>query len=232
MSESIKEMFSEISRRYDLGNAVLSAGIDTVWRKKVVRLSQIIGGMKVLDCATGTGDLALEFDRQFKGQIVVLGTDFCEPMLAIARGKARDQNSAATFEQADVMSLQYADNSFDCVTISFGLRNVDDPVIGLSELVRVCVSGGKVVVLEFGQPSGVVGFAYRFYARWLMPWIGGVITGNRSAYEYLPESASRFPAGKRFLEITGQIGAINSVEIIPLTWSVAYAYVCSVAKSD
>jgi demethylmenaquinone methyltransferase/2-methoxy-6-polyprenyl-1,4-benzoquinol methylase len=219
-------MFSSIAPRYDVTNVVLSFGVDRLWRRIAVRESGARPGSRVLDCATGTGDLALALRRAVEPGGTVLGTDFCAPMLEPAREKARRAGlEDVRFEVADALALPYPDASFDVATIAFGIRNVDDPVQCLREMSRVVRPGGRVVVLEFGQPRGLWGAMYRFYARVLMPAVGGMLTGNRSAYEYLPRTAAAFPAGERFLALMDQVGGFSARRARPLSGGIAFVYV-------
>ena len=228
MSEQVRDMFSSIAPRYDVTNEVMSFGIHRLWRNATVRASGAAQGMKVLDCATGTGDLAFAFKRAVGEAGEVIGTDFCEPMLVHAREKAKTSGVPLVFEQADAMSLPYPNNRFDLASISFGIRNVDDPVKCLRELARVVRPGGKVVVLEFGQPHGLFGALHRFYSRFFMPLIGWLLTGNKSAYEYLPRTAWKFPAGEKFLGMMDESGAFSARSAKALTGGIAYIYVGTV----
>lgn len=218
-------MFSGIAQRYDRANTVLSLGIHHLWRRRAVQLAQVTKGSRVLDCATGTGDLAIAFAKAVGEAGVVVGTDFNEDMLALAPQKARDSGMKIQFELADVQNLRYSDSSFDVCSIAFGIRNVDDMDVALREMARVVVPGGRVVVLEFGQPSGVFGMLYRWYGRHVIPTIGKMITGQRAAFEYLPTTAAAFPAGPRFIEVMNRVGAFSSVRMQALTGGVAYVYV-------
>jgi demethylmenaquinone methyltransferase/2-methoxy-6-polyprenyl-1,4-benzoquinol methylase len=215
-------MFSSIARRYDVTNVVLSFGVDRWWRHVTVQAAATSPGMQVLDCATGTGDLALAFRRTGAS---VVGTDFSGPMLVQAREKARAAGLEVTFEVADALALPYSAASFDVASISFGIRNVDDPVQCLREMARVVKPGGKVLVLEFGQPSGLWGAMYRLYSRVVMPAIGGLLTGNRAAYQYLPRTAAAFPAGEKFVELMDRSGAFARHMATPLTGGIAWLYV-------
>lgn len=190
-------MFSGIAPRYDLLNHLLSAGIDRRWRKLVARrLEAAVGrGARVLDVACGTGDLSLTLAESCGAQVV--GLDFCRPMLDIARRKsdaATTGGSALPFVEGDALSLPFADGEFDAATIAFGLRNLASVGGGLDELLRVTRPGGAVFVLEFSQPV-VPGFRglFNFYFTRVLPRIGGLVSGSRGAYEYLPDSVSRFP---------------------------------------
>jgi demethylmenaquinone methyltransferase / 2-methoxy-6-polyprenyl-1,4-benzoquinol methylase len=229
MSTEVRQMFSSIATRYDVTNEVLSFGIHRLWRRKAIRLSGAKPGDAVLDCATGTGDLAIAFKHTVGGDGRVVGTDFCPEMLQSAPAKAAREGLELEFAVADAMDLHaYADNTFDVASISFGIRNVDDPVKCLKEMARVVKPGGRVVVLEFGQPRGPYGALFRFYSKVLMPFVGGLLTGNRAAYQYLPRTAAAFPAGEKFLELMDRSGAYRKRAAHPLTFGTAYVYVGTV----
>ena len=186
----VREMFARISPRYDLLNHLLSGNVDKRWRRKVVRqLSPLLPeNANVLDVACGTGDLSIEIFEAKQARVV--GIDFCRPMLEVARTKTR----AIPFVEGDALHLPFADRSFDLVTIGFGLRNLADRERGLRELRRVLKPNGWAAILEFSQPT-VSGLRHlvAFYYASLLPRIGGWFSGSRSAYEYLPDSISRFP---------------------------------------
>lgn len=224
MSAEVRSMFAAIARRYDRANDVLSFGIHRLWRRQAVRAAGIGPGSAVLDCATGTGDLALAFHRAVRPGGVVVGTDFCAEMLDLAREKARGAGVDLDLRVADAMDLPFPGGRFDAASISFGIRNVDDPRRCLDEMSRVVRPGGTVVVLEFGKPRGPFGRLYGWYGRRLMPLIGGWLTGNRAAYEYLPRTAAVFPAGPRFLSLMEETGRFRSVEGRPLMFGVAWLY--------
>lgn len=217
----IRSMFASISTRYDRANTVLSGGIHHLWRKKAVRWSQAKEGDHVLDCATGTGDLAIAFRKAVGASGRVVGTDFVPEMLEVARTKAPD----ITFEVADVTRLPYDDASFDVASISFGIRNVNDPRKGIAEMARTLRSGGRLIVLEFGQPqSRLFGALYTFYRTRVMPKLGGMVTGEQDAYEYLESSAGRFPCGEDFVAMMRDAADFSSVEFRTLTFGIAYVY--------
>src|SRR4051812_13361093 len=224
MSAEVRRMFASIAPRYDAANEVLSLGVHKGWRRKAVRLAQAAPGQSVLDCATGTGDLALEFKRAV-GQGEVIGTDFCAEMLQAAPAKAARAGLRVEFAVADALALPYANDRFDIASIAFGIRNVDDPVRCLRELARVIKPGGRAVILEFGQPDGAFGALFRFYSRGVMPVVGGWLTGNREAYQYLPRTAAKFPAGKKFVELMEQANCFTRIEAHPLTFGTAWVYV-------
>ena len=224
MSAEVQRMFASIAGRYDAANEVLSLGVHKGWRRAAVRATGAAPGQRVLDCATGTGDLALELKRAVGPSGEVVGTDFCPEMLESAPAKAKRLGLDVKFEVADVLALPYPDASFDVATIAFGIRNVDDPLRCLRELARVVKPGGRVVVLEFGQPKGAFGALYRVYSRGVMPLVGGLVTGNRAAYEYLPRTAAAFPAGERFLDLMRSAGSFSHVEARPLLFGTAFVY--------
>ncbi|MFY1827783.1 bifunctional demethylmenaquinone methyltransferase/2-methoxy-6-polyprenyl-1,4-benzoquinol methylase UbiE [Myxococcus fulvus] len=225
MSTEVRQMFSSIATKYDVTNEVLSFGIHRLWRRTAVRLSQAKPGDSVLDCASGTGDLALAFKRKVGATGHVIGTDFCAEMLESGPAKAAKAGLQVDFQVADAMDLPFEDNRFDVASIAFGIRNVDDPVKCLSEMGRVVKPGGRVVVLEFGQPTGAFGALFRFYSKTVMPAVGGLLTGNRAAYEYLPRTSAAFPAGERFLSLMDQSGAYAERSAHPLTFGTANVYV-------
>ncbi|MBX7115994.1 MAG: bifunctional demethylmenaquinone methyltransferase/2-methoxy-6-polyprenyl-1,4-benzoquinol methylase UbiE [Myxococcaceae bacterium] len=225
MSQQVQSMFSQIAPRYDAANDVLSLGVHRYWRTQAVKRSQARAGDKVLDCATGTGDLAIAFKKTVGDSGQVKGTDFCADMLKFAPEKAAREGLQISFEVADAMALPYPAQSFDVTSIAFGIRNVDAPQVCLKELARVLKPGGRAVVLEFGQPDGLYGALFRFYSRHVMPLLGAIVTGNRAAYEYLPRTSAAFPAGERFVTMMKDTGAFRSVEAHSLLFGTAWVYV-------
>ncbi len=222
-------MFASIARRYDRGNQVLSLGFHHAWRRAAVRLSGAGFGSRVLDCATGTGDLAFAFQRKVGREGRVTGIDFCAEMLDIARAKAEELGLPTNFEEADVLDLPYEDGVFDVASIAFGIRNVDDPARGVSEMARVVRPGGSVTVLEFGQPGGALfGPLYRFYSSQVIPRVGGWLTGKRYAYEYLNRTSSEFPCGDAFVALMERTARFSSVRDRSLTGGIVHVYVGTV----
>ena len=225
MSEKVRTMFADIAEDYDRINTVLSFGVHHRWRKKTIKESGAQPGDHVLDCATGTGDLAIAFKQKVGEKGYVKGTDFCAPMIEPAPAKAKQRGLSIDFEVADAMDLPYEDNTFDIASISFGIRNVDEPVTALKEMARVVKPGGRVVVLEFGQPKGLLKGPYNLYSQTIMPAVGGWLSGNREAYTYLPRTSATFPAGKKFLALMEESKAFIDYRAVRLTGGIAYIYV-------
>ena len=215
-SRRVRDMFGQIAPRYDLLNHLLSFQLDRLWRARAARhLSAILQrpGAAVLDLCCGTGDLALALARRGKARVV--GADFSHPMLVRARQKTASlaSNSSAhqgktfRFFEADALRLPFADASFDLVTTAFGFRNLANYEAGLREVLRILKPGGTVAILEFTEPAdNFLGNAYRWYCRTLLPRIGGIISGNRSAYAYLPKSVSRFFNPQELASLMSAVG--------------------------
>ena len=217
----IRTMFAAISRRYDRANTVLSGGVHHLGRRKAVRRAGVKPGDRVLDCATGTGDLAIAFRKAVGDSGRVVGTDFVPEMIELARRKARN----IEWDVADVTRLPFEDGSFDVASISFGIRNVGEPRKGIAELARVVRSGGRVIVLEFGQPRGrAFGALYDWYSRHILPRLGGAVTGDAAAYRYLQTSSERFPCGDDFVALMRESADFATIDFIPLTFGIAYLY--------
>ncbi|MDQ3804787.1 MAG: bifunctional demethylmenaquinone methyltransferase/2-methoxy-6-polyprenyl-1,4-benzoquinol methylase UbiE [Acidobacteriota bacterium] len=200
-------MFAGIAGRYDFLNHLLSVNFDKRWRRLVAREleSSLVEGARVLDVACGTGDLSLALDEAGCAQVV--GLDFCRPMLEIARGKSARGSRRIPFVEGDALRLPFADESFDAVTIAFGLRNLAGVAEGLRELKRVLKPGGRAAILEFSTPV-VPGFRalFRLYFTRVLPRVGGLVSGSRGAYEYLPDSVSKFPDQKRLAALMREAG--------------------------
>jgi demethylmenaquinone methyltransferase/2-methoxy-6-polyprenyl-1,4-benzoquinol methylase len=221
-------MFGEIAPHYDRMNHLLSLNIDRYWRSWTVRKLQPVGGEPILDVCTGTGDLAIAFQRATGGKSEIVGTDFCPPMLEIARQKQQRLGIAEelTFVEADAQHLPFPDNRFAIVSVAFGLRNVADTDRGLAEMARVCRPGGQVAVLEFSTPRiQPLRAFYLFYFCYILPRIGQLFARNKSAaYEYLPASVGQFPDGEALAERMRAVG-LKNVKFWPLTFGVATLYV-------
>jgi demethylmenaquinone methyltransferase/2-methoxy-6-polyprenyl-1,4-benzoquinol methylase len=217
-ARAVRDMFAGIAGRYDLLNHLLSLNIDKRWRRIVAaELREMLDtpDALVLDVACGTGDLTIELQRG--SSAIVMGTDFCRPMLTIARQK----DSRHSFIEADAMQLPFGDSSFDALTIAFGLRNLANVRSGLSEFYRILRPGGRLAVLEFSDPV-IPGFRqlFNFYFSTVLPRIGGAVSGSRGAYEYLPESVARFPGQKDLAAMMEAVG-FTSVKYQNLTGGIA-----------
>ncbi len=191
----VRGMFGRIAPRYDLLNHLLSMNIDRYWRTRTVaRVSSVLStpGARVLDVCCGTGDLMLALET--RGSAQVYGSDFCHPMLIAARHKVERGRSRSKLFEADALRLPLADASLDLITIAFGFRNLANYQHGLEELRRVLRPGGLAAILEFSTPPNpVLARLYGFYSRSILPTIGGLISGSKEAYSYLPESVRKFP---------------------------------------
>ena len=219
----VRDMFATIARRYDLLNHLLSANIDKRWRRVVA--NSIEGkikrdGARILDVASGTGDLAATLFEVTGAEVVA--TDFCRPMLEIAAGKIGHD---VTLIESDALRLPFRDGSFDAVTIGFGLRNVANVQTGLAELGRVLRSGGWLAVLEFSRPANAaVRAVFGTYFTRILPVMGGVVSGSRSAYTYLPDSVKRFPDQQELKAMIEQAG-FEEVSFENLTGGIAALHV-------
>jgi len=222
--EHIQQMFNDISDRYDFLNHFLSFGIDFFWRRKFIHQLSIYKPRRVLDIATGTGDLALLISKLNPEQIT--GIDISEKMLAIAKRKViqKGMQSIIVFEEGDAADLPYKNETFDAITVAFGIRNFEDIEKGLSEMKRVLKTGGIMMILEFSHPESFpMKELYGFYSRRIIPFIGKLVSGNNHAYSYLPESVSSFPSGKKFLEILEK-GGMKNLSQHPMTFGVVTIY--------
>jgi demethylmenaquinone methyltransferase / 2-methoxy-6-polyprenyl-1,4-benzoquinol methylase len=224
----VRRMFGEIAERYDFLNHLLSLGIDRYWRWRTVRRVPPQGDAPLLDLCTGTGDLALAYFKRSGGTLPIVAADFCPEMLTIGRRKAAraGANGRLTFVEADAQQLPFPDDSFQIVSVAFGLRNVTDTDRGLREIARVCRPGGRVAVLEFSLPRRQpLRGLYRWYFSRVLPRIGQALARNRwSAYNYLPQSVGEFPSGELLAEKMRAAG-LKEVHFTPLTFGVATLYV-------
>lgn len=225
-ARAVRDMFSGIAKKYDFLNHFLSVNTDKRWRRLVSKkLRDVLDreGALVLDVACGTGDLSVELQTAGKAKIV--GTDFCRPMLEIAFDKNAKNQTAIPYIEADGMNLSFADNTFDAVTIAFGLRNFSNWQDGLVELHRILKKGGRLAILEFTTPV-VPGFKqiFNLYFTQILPRIGGAVSGSRGAYEYLPDSVARFPDQKGLVKMMEQTG-FTDVEYKNLTGGIAALHI-------
>ncbi len=222
--EQVTEMFDTISGNYDGLNRVISFGIDVKWRKKVVKLVSHTNPERILDVATGTGDLAINLSKT--GASEIIGLDISAGMLEVGKEKVKIKKLDTTISmvQGDSENLPYENNYFDAITVAFGVRNFENLEKGLSEIFRVLKPGGIFIVLETSIPTKTpFRQGYRFYSKMILPLIGRIFSKDRSAYSYLSESAAAFPYGEMFNNILRKIGFID-VEDKPQTFGVATIY--------
>jgi len=220
----IRDMFDAIAPRYDLLNRVLSGGVDQSWRRRVIKLISSGSPDRVLDVATGTGDLAIMAAKSGLDQIV--GVDISEEMLEVGRAKvsANKLEKKVRLQTGDAEQLPFSDHQFDAAMVAFGVRNFEDLSGGLSEIYRVLKPTGRLVVLEFSQPKAFpIKQLYTFYGRYILPAIGRMISGDSGAYTYLPESIAVFPEGEEFLEYLDGAG-FSKLSARRLTFGIASMY--------
>ncbi len=220
----VRRMFDGIAGTYDVLNRLLSAGTDVVWRRKTIDALGPQAGDRILDLATGTGDLGLEAADRDAG-IAVTGADISTRMLHYGLRKGRDREARMTFLAGDAERLPFEDATFDRVTIGFGIRNVAELDAGLGEMIRVLKPGGRAAILEFSQPhSPLMRGPYLFYFRNVLPTIGRLVSRDQSAYRYLCESVMRFPEGEAFCDRMRAVGFVQ-VDSTTLSFGIATIYV-------
>src|SRR5438477_10209515 len=217
----VRQMFGGIARRYDLANHTLSCGIDFYWRKRAANTVANWRPGKILDLATGTGDLALALQKKLP-DAEIAGVDFLPEMLELAKQKGLRQPVLA-----DAMNLPFGDSSFDCITIAFGLRNLENCTAALGEMSRVIKSNGHLLVLEFSLPTTpILRALYRFYLHRCLPLLGSSLTGEKNAYDYLGDSIEEFPSGDAMCQLMVENGFASST-FKPLTGRIVTIYTAS-----
>lgn len=222
--EQVASMFDNISGKYDFLNHFLSMGIDIAWRKKAIKQLKHDQPKQILDIATGTGDFAIEALALHPEKVT--GVDISEGMLAVGREKMKKKGLSDKIEllTGDSEQLQFADNKFDAVIVSFGVRNFENLEKGLADMYRVLKPGGKTVILEFSKPKAFpFKQLYHFYFKWILPKIGNTISKDQAAYTYLPESVRAFPDGPDFLKILEKVG-FKDTQCKPLTLGISSIY--------
>lgn len=205
--EEVAEMFNNISKRYDFLNHFLSMGIDKIWRRKAINKLKVIKPQRILDIATGTGDFALAALKLNPKEVI--GVDISEGMLNVGKEKMKKRgvDNIIQLQLGDSESLPFEDAYFDALTVGFGVRNYENLEKGLSDMLRVLRPGGKAVILEFSKPKTFpVKQLFGFYSKFLIPFWGKLISKDKRAYAYLPESVAAFPEGTYFLKIMEKIG--------------------------
>ena len=222
---TIGSMFDSIAWRYDFLNHFLSFGIDRLWRRKAIRIiSKTYENPRILDVATGTGDLAIAAMKL--NPVMVTGIDVSEKMLEIGRKKIKKKNLSDKIDliKGDSENITFSDNTFDIAMVAFGVRNFSDPIKGLSEMIRVTRQGGLILILEFSKPAaspfkGV----YNFYFRNLLPYLGRIFSKDRKAYRYLHESVMEFPDNENFMKLMKIVG-LSETRQVKLTGGIATIY--------
>lgn len=228
-ADDIQHLFGSIVPTYDRVNAIITLGMAQAWRKKLVKWSGAGEGNRILDCATGTGDLAIHFKRAVGSRGHVVGSDFCKEMLQYAWEKTKSLNHEVTFEWGDSTHLKYEDNSFDISSIAYGIRNVSDPQKALSEMARVVKPHGYVMVLETGDTwSPLLQAPMNLYFRYFVPFIGGWISGDRKAYQYLTKSSCEFPCRDEFVNLMMSVGLFKEVHYKSLIGGASFIYKATV----
>lgn len=222
--QQVEQMFDNISPKYDLLNRVLSMGIDVSWRKKVVKSVKASSPQTILDIATGTGDLAIQMAKSTDAKIT--GFDLSAGMLEVGRKKVKEEGFENRIEmiQGDAENMPFADNSFDCITVAFGIRNFENLEKGLNDIYRVLKPGGKFIILEFSQPESFpMKQLYGFYSKNILPLIGKKISKDQSAYTYLPDSVKAFPYGENMKKILKNSNFVQPFDK-KLTFGIASIY--------
>ena len=224
--EGTRKLFDNIAPDYDKLNHILSLNIDKGWRKKAVReLADSESPLSVLDVACGTGDFTIEIAQKAAEGSEVIGIDLSEGMMKIGREKIAAAGVSATMVQADCEELPYGDATFDRISVGFGVRNFEHLQLGLAEMCRVLKQNGKLVILELSVPSNAfIRWCYKLYFLKILPAVGGWVSGDRGAYEYLPASVLRFPAPGKFMEMMREAGFKN-VEHKALTFGICRMYI-------
>jgi len=222
--EEVAQMFNNISARYDFLNHFLSLGIDHIWRRKAVNKLREIQPKRILDLATGTGDFAIALLKLNPTQII--GMDISSGMLDVGKNKmkAKHVSHIIDMQLGDSENMPFEDGYFDAITVGFGVRNYEHLEKGLTEMLRVTRSGGKIVILEFSKPKRFpIKQAFGFYSRFIIPFFGKRISKDEKAYAYLPESVAAFPEGKAFTDILSKLG-YNQVESTLVSGGIATIY--------
>jgi demethylmenaquinone methyltransferase/2-methoxy-6-polyprenyl-1,4-benzoquinol methylase len=222
---TIQNMFDELAKTYDKANDVITFGMAHKWRRNLVEMSGAREGHWVLDCATGTGDMAFEFKRAVGSTGTVIGVDFSKEMLVHARNKTSRLNLDVRFEQTDISHMNYPSEHFDITSVAYGIRNVANPSKVLREMARVTKPGGKVMVLETGElPKSWNKKIIEFYCSKIVPVLGGIVSGKKDAYEYLQKSSSAFPSKDAFCDLMLQTGAFVKVDFKMIMNGASYVY--------
>ncbi len=227
-AQRIKNLFSAVARHYDFLNSLLSLRFDGMWRRETVKVSNVNPTCNVLDVCTGTGELALAYADKIETGRSVIGSDFCFEMLEVGKKKVERKKRQHSFIpiEADTLSLPFSDNTFDIVSVGFGIRNVSDFELGIKEMTRVAVKGGRIAILEFTQPvNPMFRRLYYFYFTKILPFIGNCISRNKDdAYGYLPRSVLQFPSCDELKKVMEQCG-LSEVKYYRKTFGIVAIHV-------
>ncbi len=229
-AQKIQSIFSDVAKSYDTANNAMTFGLAHAWRKKVVKLSNTPKNGSVLDCATGTGDLAIEFKKVLGAKSKVVGVDFCKEMLDFAPQKAKSKGLDIDFQLGDVLDLDFESETFDTVTIAYGIRNVENTVGGLKEMWRTLKPGGKLLVLETGEGNGVFSLPVGVYTKYVVPVLGGFISKKKHAYSYLSSSSQAFPSKEKFLDLCNTLSNVKRASYKTLMFGASYIYIVEKAS--
>jgi len=229
MSEEVKQMFAKISKDYDKMNNLFTFNMHNTWKKRLVKLAGTSNKMNILDCASGTGDLAIIFSKIVGESGRVYATDFCDDMLQYVPQKTKNLNiNNVIVELADAMNLSYEDNYFDITSISYGIRNVDDTKTALNEMARVTKPNGKIAILETGIPNKILMPFYNLVTKIFMPLMGQIIAKDKSAYAYLHNTATEYPFGKDFVDILESTNRFKEIKVYKQFFGASYIYIGAV----
>ena len=224
--EGIRKLFDNIAGKYDRLNHILSLNIDKSWRRKAVKeIADTVEPLNFLDEACGTCDFTIEIVKGAPQGSKVTGIDLSEGMLQIGREKCRKEGITAELQTGDCEAMPYDEGTFDRIGVAFGVRNFENLSKGLTEMLRVLKPGGKLVILELSIPRNpIIRWGYKLYFLKILPAIGGCVSGNRSAYEYLPSSVLRFPAPEKFMEMMQEAG-FGQVRKKSFTMGICHMYI-------
>ena len=217
----VENMFDRIAPKYDFFNRLFSLRIDLLWRKNLVKWMQSDDPKQILDVATGTGELAIALWKKFRVKITAV--DLSQEMLNLADKKIKQQGANITIQKANAENLPFESNKFDAVSVGFGVRNFENLEKGLSELRRVVKENGNVYILEFSKMEGILSPLYNFYFRKVLPFLAKMISGEKEAYAYLPDSVQNFPSGERMKNILLDLG-FSKVEYKKLSLGIVTIY--------
>lgn len=228
-TEQVREMFDSIAPAYDFMNRAMTFGIDRLWRRRAVKMMRDVAHSDVLDIATGTGDLAIMMAKTMT-DAKITGLDLSEGMIEIGRRKVAESrlDDRISFQTGDCLALPFADNSFDCITCAYGVRNFENLAAGYKEMRRVLRPGGLLVIIELSTPpSALVKPFYDLYTRYLIPAVGRMVSKDTRAYSYLPESIAAVPQRERMCQIMGEAG-LTDCRYLPLTFGTCTIYTASI----